>query len=80
MVLGDNIFYGNEFGKLLREVEEDTEVRGRATVFGCYVITPECFGSVAFDSNGKATSIEEKPEYSKNNYAVTGLYFYSFGG
>ena len=76
MVLGDNIFYGNGFGRLLREAVADAEQNGRATVFGYYVSDPERFGVVAFDENGKATSIEEKPKVPKSNYAVTGLYFY----
>ena len=76
MVLGDNIFYGNGFGRLLREAVADAEENGRATVFGYYVSDPERFGVVAFDENGKATSIEEKPKQPKSNYAVTGLYFY----
>ena len=76
MVLGDNIFYGNGFRKLLKAAVENAEVNGRATVFGYYVNDPERFGVVAFDENGKATSIEEKPAQPKSNYAVTGLYFY----
>ena len=76
MVLGDNIFYGNGFRRLLRAAVSDAEENGRATVFGYYVTDPERFGVVAFDENGKATSIEEKPENPKSNYAVTGLYFY----
>ena len=76
MVLGDNIFYGNGFRKILKAAVEDSEVNGRATVFGYYVNDPERFGVVAFDENGKATSIEEKPAKPKSNYAVTGLYFY----
>ncbi len=76
MVLGDNIFYGNGFRKLLKAAVENAEVNGRATVFGYYVNDPERFGVVAFDANGKATSIEEKPSQPKSNYAVTGLYFY----
>ena len=79
MVLGDNIFYGNGFGKLLRAAASDAEKNGRATVFGYYVNDPERFGVVAFDENGKATSIEEKPAVPKSNYAVTGLYFYPAG-
>lgn len=84
MVLGDNIFYGNGFGKLLRaavEAAEGTEIEnnGRATVFGYYVNDPERFGVVEFDENGHALSIEEKPEKPKSNYAVTGLYFYPAG-
>ena len=76
MVLGDNIFYGNGFGGLLRSAVRNAEETGRATVFGYYVPDPERFGVVAFDENGKATSIEEKPKQPKSNYAVTGLYFY----
>ncbi len=73
LILGDNIFYGNNFGKILREAVEN---RGRATVFGYYVDDPERFGVVDFDDDGKVISIEEKPENPKSNYAVTGLYFY----
>ncbi len=76
MVLGDNIFYGNGFRTLLKAAVKDAEENGRATVFGYYVTDPERFGVVAFDENGKATSIEEKPTVPKSNYAVTGLYFY----
>jgi len=79
MVLGDNIFYGNGFRKLLKAAVEDAEKNDRATVFGYYVNDPERFGVVAFDENGKATSIEEKPKEPKSNYAVTGLYFYPAG-
>ena len=79
MVLGDNIFYGNGFGSILREAVADAEKNRRATVFGYYVNDPERFGVVAFDENGKATSIEEKPKNPKSNYAVTGLYFYPAG-
>lgn len=79
MVLGDNIFYGNGFGKILKAAVEDAEVNSRATVFGYYVPDPERFGVVAFDENGQATSIEEKPAEPKSNYAVTGLYFYPAG-
>ena len=76
MVLGDNIFYGNGFRRILRAAVEDAEVNSRATVFGYYVNDPERFGVVAFDEKGRATSIEEKPAHPKSNYAVTGLYFY----
>lgn len=76
MVLGDNIFYGNGFRTLLKAVVKDAEENGRATVFGYYVTDPERFGVVAFDEEGKTTSIEEKPAAPKSNYAVTGLYFY----
>lgn len=79
MVLGDNIFYGNGFGKLLRAAAEDAEEKKRATVFGYYVPDPERFGVVEFDKDWKAVSIEEKPKQPKSNYAVTGLYFYPAG-
>ena len=76
MVLGDNIFYGNGFGKILREAAENAE-NGRATVFGYHVEDPERFGIVEFDENGKVISVEEKPAHPKSNYAITGLYFYN---
>lgn len=79
MVLGDNIFYGNGFSTLLREAARNAEVNRRATVFGYGVQDPERFGVVEFDENGKALSIEEKPDNPKSNYAVTGLYFYPSG-
>ena len=79
MVLGDNIFYGNGFGRILRSTVENAEKNGRGTVFGYYVTDPERFGVVDFDANGKAVSIEEKPAHPKSNYAVTGLYFYPAG-
>ena len=79
MVLGDNIFYGNGFGKTLRAAKDNAEQNGRATVFGYYVSDPERFGVVEFDANGRAISIEEKPKVPKSNYAVTGLYFYPAG-
>ena len=73
MVLGDNIFYGNGFTKLLEEAAHNP---GRATVFGYYVEDPERFGVVEFDDQGKVLSVEEKPQHPKSNYAITGLYFY----
>ena len=79
MVLGDNIFFGNGFRRLLKAAVRNAEENGRATVFGYYVPDPERFGVVEFDENGKALSIEEKPEQPKSNYAVTGLYFYPSG-
>ena len=79
MVLGDNIFYGNGFGKALKLAVADAEKNQRATVFGYYVNDPERFGVVEFDENWKAISIEEKPKQPKSSYAVTGLYFYPAG-
>jgi glucose-1-phosphate thymidylyltransferase len=73
LVLGDNIFYGQSFSKLLRDVA--SREKG-ATIFGYYVRDPREYGVVEFDENGKAISIEEKPEKPKSNYAVPGLYFY----
>lgn len=75
MVLGDNIFYGNGFKKMLREAKDNAE-KGIATVFGYYVEDPERFGVVEFDENQNVISIEEKPKSPKSNYCVTGLYFY----
>ena len=72
LILGDNIFYGQSFGRMLHEAAATPG----ATVFGYYVRDPERFGVVAFDQAGKAVSIEEKPARPKSNYAVTGLYFY----
>ena len=76
MVLGDNIYYGSGFSKILRAAVENAEKNHRASVFGYYVEDPERFGVVEFDAEGKAISIEEKPAEPKSNYAVTGLYFY----
>ena len=73
LILGDNIFYGQSFSKVLREVAERKDC---ATIFGYYVRDPREYGVVEFDENGKAISIEEKPEHPKSNYAVPGLYFY----
>ncbi len=73
MILGDNIFYGNGLGTLLREAVDN---QGRATVFGYYVDDPQRFGVVEFDENGRVISVEEKPAQPKSNYAITGLYFY----
>ena len=79
MVLGDNIFYGMGFRKILKAAVENAEINGRATVFGYYVPDPERFGVVEFDDDGHVISIEEKPQNPKSNYAVTGLYFYPAG-
>ena len=76
MVLGDNIFAGHGLKKRLRAAVENAESGKGATVFGYYVDDPERFGIVEFDREGKAVSIEEKPEQPKSNYCVTGLYFY----
>ena len=73
LVLGDNIFYGQSFSKVLKEVA--SRQKG-ATIFGYYVRDPREYGVVEFDENGMALSIEEKPEHPKSNYAVPGLYFY----
>lgn len=76
LVLGDNIFYGQSFSKVLRQTRERIEAEGGATIFGYYVRDPREYGVVEFDENGRALSIEEKPEHPKSNYAVPGLYFY----
>ena len=76
MVLGDNIFAGHGLKKRLKAAVENAESGNGATIFGYYVDDPERFGIVEFDENGKAISIEEKPEHPKSNYCVTGLYFY----
>ena len=76
LVLGDNIFYGPGFSKMLKNAVNLAEEKGVATIFGYYVKDPERFGIVEIDETGKAKSIEEKPKEPKSNYAVTGLYFY----
>lgn len=77
LVLGDNIFYGQSFTNLLRTVyERHSTPKSGATIFGYYVRDPREYGVVEFDKDGKAISIEEKPEHPKSNYAVPGLYFY----
>ncbi len=80
MVLGDNVFYGNGLGSILRSATADAQ-KGKATIFGYYVKDEQAksFGIVEFDKNNKVVSIEEKPEVPKSNYAVTGLYFYPAG-
>lgn len=79
MVLGDNIFYGNGFSRILKAAVKNAEQEKRATVFGYYVNDPERFGIVEFDETGKVISVEEKPQNPKSNYAITGLYFYPAG-
>ena len=76
MVLGDNIFAGHGLNERLKAAVRNAEEGKGATVFGYYVDDPERFGIVEFDRDGKAVSIEEKPEHPKSNYCVTGLYFY----
>ena len=78
MILGDNIFYGDGFSRVLREAAQEAE-RGRASIFGYYVSDPERFGVVEFDETGRVLSVEEKPKEPKSNYAITGLYFYPAG-
>lgn len=76
LVLGDNIFYGQSFSRTLRSAVERIEQQKGATIFGYYVRDPREYGVVEFDENGRAISVEEKPEHPKSNYAVPGLYFY----
>ncbi|MCI9447147.1 MAG: glucose-1-phosphate thymidylyltransferase RfbA [Lachnospiraceae bacterium] len=76
LVLGDNIFYGQSFSRVLRAVAERTDSQPGATIFGYYVRDPREYGVVEFDGQGTAISIEEKPQQPKSNYAVPGLYFY----
>ena len=76
LVLGDNIFNGNGFSKLLAQSVANVQDQNMATVFGYYVSDPERYGVVEFDDNGKAISIEEKPQNPRSNHAVVGLYFY----
>ena len=76
LVLGDNIFYGRGFSKVLKDSVQNTKKNKRATIFGYFVNNPHDFGIVDFDSNNKIVSIVEKPKIPKSNYAVVGLYFY----
>ena len=76
MILGDNIFYGNGFSRILKNAVKNAQENGRATVFGYYVNDPERFGIAEFDEAGRVVSVEEKPAHPKSNYAITGLYFY----
>jgi glucose-1-phosphate thymidylyltransferase len=73
LILGDNIFYGQSFGRFLKEA---AEIKTGGTIFGYFVKNPEAYGVIESDDNGKVISIEEKPENPKSNYAVPGLYFY----
>lgn len=76
LILGDNIFFGAGFQKLLIEAKNQVQENSKATVFGYYVDDPERYGVASFDENGQVLSIEEKPKNPKSNYAVVGLYFY----
>lgn len=76
LVLGDNIFYGQNFSSTLKKAVKNVEEEGKATVFGYYVNDPERYGVAEFDKQGNVLSIEEKPANPKSNYAVVGLYFY----
>ena len=76
LVLGDNIFYGNGFTRLLKEAVRTAEEESKATVFGYWVADPERYGVAEFDKEGNCISIEEKPKAPRSNYAVVGLYFY----
>ena len=76
LVLGDNIFYGQSFGKMLNEAVDIVSYQHKATIFGYYVNDPERYGVAEFDKEGNVISIEEKPQQPKSNYAVVGLYFY----
>lgn len=76
LVLGDNIFQGNGFSRLLREAVKAAEEENKATVFGYWVADPQRYGVAEFDNEGNVLSIEEKPKEPKSNYAVVGLYFY----
>jgi len=76
MVLGDNVFYGRDFSRTLRDTRSRIDENGGGAIFGYYVKDPRAYGVVEFDKNGKALSIEEKPAKPKSHYAVPGLYFY----
>ncbi|MDR1895458.1 MAG: glucose-1-phosphate thymidylyltransferase RfbA [Prevotellaceae bacterium] len=76
LVLGDNIFYGQSFSKMLNDAVDVAESQNKATVFGYYVNDPQRYGVAEFDKDGNVLSIEEKPQNPKSNYAVVGLYFY----
>ena len=76
LVLGDNIFYGQSFTRMLQDAVRTADEDKKATVFGYWVADPERYGVAEFDKDGNCMSIEEKPEKPKSNYAVVGLYFY----
>ena len=76
LILGDNLFYGHGFRKMLSDAVQQVEKRGGACIFGYEVMDPRAYGVVEFDENGKVLSLEEKPMEPKSNYAVPGLYFY----
>src|SRR5699024_10841895 len=76
LVLGDNIFYGQGFSKLLHQSVQNVEQERQATIFGYNVTDPQRYGVAEFDADNKVISIEEKPKHPKSNYAVAGLYFY----
>ena len=76
LILGDNIFYGQSFTRMLKEAVRTAEEENKATVFGYWVNDPERYGVAEFDNQGNVLSIEEKPAQPKSNYAVVGLYFY----
>ncbi|MDD6807583.1 MAG: glucose-1-phosphate thymidylyltransferase RfbA [Oscillospiraceae bacterium] len=78
MILGDNIFYGNGLGHILRQAatQANLEEGSKATIFGYYVDNPQDFGVIEFDRDGRVISLEEKPQEPRSNYAVTGMYFY----
>lgn len=76
LVLGDNIFHGNDFVPMLKEAVRVAEAESKATIFGYWVSDPQRYGVAEFDEQGNCLSIEEKPQYPKSNYAVPGLYFY----
>jgi glucose-1-phosphate thymidylyltransferase len=77
LILGDNIFYGHGLSKMLKAAKDNVEKNQKSTVFGYYVNDPERYGVAEFDQDGIVTSIEEKPQKPKSNYAVVGLYFYT---
>lgn len=79
LILGDNFFFGDGLSELLKDAVKDAEENSKATVFSSYVSNPENFGVVSFDDHYIVTSIEEKPQNPKSNFAVTGLYFYPSG-